>query len=227
MAAHKILSTREALIEGLREFYVHRPHFEALAALVGKRPTISLRLLDHFVYNYSRTRGVQYEIPGRQLPFIVYVSYKQNLGVQGKLLFDAFGRHERATLRHGDDAVVTSAGQARARLWCLCPCRSAASSTSSRCLSQANLVRWAISNRVLDYVERNVADIRADLRATCMAKKQARAADKAAGIKKRRADRSFHHKICIHAGKKFRPACTSPPPDQEPPSQIDRSSVKS
>ena len=109
----KILSTREALIDSLRSFYADRANFDALVSLKQDSRTISLRLLDHFVYHYSGSRGVRYDLPGRELPFEVHVSYKQNLDVQGKLLFDAFGRHERATLTHGEDSVVTSAGQVR------------------------------------------------------------------------------------------------------------------
>ena len=69
---------------------------------------------------------------------------------------------------------------------------------------QANLVRWAIVNGVLEYIKQNIEAIRADLRAHSLGKKQTRAADKAAGIKKRRADRSFSHRISIHSCKRPR-----------------------
>ena len=106
-------STREVLIKQLRGFYSQPENFETLKGLVTGKAAISLRLLDHFVYNYSRVNGVAYPLPNRQLPFVVYESYKQNLRISGKVLFDAFGRHERASLELKGDVLVTSAGQAR------------------------------------------------------------------------------------------------------------------
>ena len=63
-------------------------------------------------------------------------------------------------------------------------------------------------NGVLRFIEDNLEAIRADVRATTLAKKQARLADKAAGIKKRRADRTFSHAVRVHTPgpAKFRPA---------------------
>lgn len=70
-------------------------------------------------------------------------------------------------------------------------------------------MRWAILNGVLAYIQANVDRVRADLRATCLAKKQSRACDKAAGIKKRRADRTFVHAVRVHRDKTFRPTQSS------------------
>ena len=113
MACKEPVSTREVVIEQLRGFYSDAGHFATLKSLVEGQAAISLRLLDHFVYNYSRVNGVAYALPGRQLPFVVYQSYRQTLRVSGKVLFDSFGRHERSTLSQRGDTLTTSAGQVR------------------------------------------------------------------------------------------------------------------
>jgi hypothetical protein len=40
---------------------------------------ISLRLLDYFACTYSRVRNIQYAVPDKALPFMVYDSYTQQL----------------------------------------------------------------------------------------------------------------------------------------------------
>jgi len=135
MEIKKELTLRECL-----KFYQQPVNLEQFLAVVMEKSKISLRVLDYFVTKYSKPHSeggmeVCYTIKKlnqRSKFFNVYSSYKAQLANDHKELFDPFRRHTRITFEYADDCEIKTT------------------------VAQLNFFRWAISNRVLDYVEKNL-----------------------------------------------------------------------
>lgn len=129
------------LLEKLTEFYSHSANLDEMLPVVLKKSKISLRVLDFFVTTYSRDFQVCYKIVnrlGRTRFFNVHDSYKAELkGGYHKTLFDPFRRGRAISFEYMEGCTVrTTAGQ-------------------------LNFFRWAIGNKVLEYVEKNLKKIKA------------------------------------------------------------------
>lgn len=98
---------------------------------------VSLRILDCFVTNYARDFNVCYKIQrlGRVKIFNVYESYKAELKEYHKRLFDPFSRGERIEFEYYDGCSVKTT------------------------VGQLNFFRWAIQNKVIEYVQANLDKI--------------------------------------------------------------------
>jgi hypothetical protein len=135
MEIKKDLTLRECL-----KFYQEPANLEQFLAVVMEKSKISLRVLDYFVTKYSKPYsegGVEvcYMIKklNKQSKFFnVYSSYKAQLTNDHKDLFDPFRRHQRITFEYADDCEIKTT------------------------VAQLNFFRWAISNKVLDYVEKSL-----------------------------------------------------------------------
>jgi hypothetical protein len=89
---------------------------------------ISLRLVDWFVTNYAK-RNNAIAVVGDS-PINIYHSYRAQLETYSKHQFDPFRRHERIRFVYGDDggeAIETTVGQ-------------------------LNFFRWAVDNKIIDYI---------------------------------------------------------------------------
>lgn len=79
---NNLMSTRTLLLKRLGSFYKDADNFALLTDMLkGNKGEmgISLRLLDYFACTYSRVRNIQYALPDKALPFMVYDSYTQQL----------------------------------------------------------------------------------------------------------------------------------------------------
>lgn len=143
------------LVESLENFFTkkknHEEHMQRFLRLVDKSATISLRVIDWFVTNYSREHDIKYLTvspdDGHKRMFNVHESYKVQLKAYSKRQFDPFCRRQRILFhyetRHNGKKEVN---QVRTTI------------------GQLNFFRWAIGNKVIDYIESHVDKIEEAMR---------------------------------------------------------------
>jgi hypothetical protein len=116
----KSSSKTQLLLASLEKFFEIPENREQLHNIIGNGKGPSLRKLEWFVTNYSKTNHVTYTAPNGKM-FTVHVAYKSSLDGYSKKLFDPFCRTERIEF-HG---------------------------LTTTC-AQLNFLRWAISNGIID-----------------------------------------------------------------------------
>ena len=95
---------------------------------------ISLRVIDYLCTNYAKNHDVVYFVgPKKTSPFNLYLQYRAQLKAYSKMQFDPFRRHERINISvpvhlHSNGTIETT-------------------------VAQLNFFRWAIDNKVIDYLK--------------------------------------------------------------------------
>jgi len=135
------LKKEEVLMRKLVEFYSYSANLEQLLPVLLKKSKISLRILDWFTTNYSKEFNVSYKILHlrRVKDFCVYDSYKSQLKAYHKRLFDPFCRGHRIFFEYYEGCEIETT------------------------VAQLNFFKWAIQNKVLDYVESHLDRIISDM----------------------------------------------------------------
>lgn len=113
------------LLESLTRFFSDTKNSEQLHDILSHRKGISLRNLEWFVTNYSKSRHVTYTAPNGKM-FTVHVAYKSSLDGYSKRLFDPFCRTERIEFQ----GVTTT-------------------------VAQLNFIKFTIVNGIIEYLENN------------------------------------------------------------------------
>lgn len=136
----QITSQEHMLIKSLEKFYQNENNINRILPIVNGESTISMRLIDYFVTNYSKKLRVNYNLNenGNNILFNVYTSYKSQLKAYNKKYFDPFSRGDRIPFFYKNDCLITTIGQ-------------------------LNFFRWFVSKNILDYVEENYLEIERDL----------------------------------------------------------------
>jgi hypothetical protein len=131
--------------------------------IINGKSKMSLRIIDWFITNYTKKFNIIYYIPKKKRSvkrkmspknnyfeaspleqassldrFIVYLRYRSQLKSYNKANFDPFCRNDRITGWGRDKDIVTTIGQ-------------------------LNFFRWAIENRVLEYIINNLEEIETDM----------------------------------------------------------------
>lgn len=142
VATQTKLSTQNSLLlKNLLDFFENRDNLEKMMEIVNNESHISLRLVDWFVTNYSKKYYTVYKIKtsmGEQR-FKVYNEYKLKLKAYGKIRYDVFKRWERISVPVAENEYIETT------------------------LGQLNFFKWAISNKVLEYIEKNYKEIEMDM----------------------------------------------------------------
>ena len=103
--------------------------------------SISLRLLDWFVTNYSKKNNSAYNVKEKNINklFNVHYSYKSQLKAYSKKFFDPFCRRNRVPFFYdSENCIITTIGQ-------------------------LNFFKWAISYNVINFVNDNIKSIEYDM----------------------------------------------------------------
>ena len=135
---------RSLLLVALSRFYSVKSNMTGVLPYIsGETPNVSLRLIDWFVTNYSKKHNVvlAHEHANHTVVhFNVYLNYRSQLKAYSKQQFDPFRRRDRILFHYsaGCAAVETTVGQ-------------------------LNFFRWMLQNKLLDYIDRNAAEIEADM----------------------------------------------------------------
>jgi hypothetical protein len=138
----KQLNSRQILLmESLKKFFDTTNNLDNWLPIVQGKSEISLRVIDWFVTNYSKKNNtiIKCEKGIEKKDIIVYLDYKAQLKSYSKKLFDPFCRRERIIFMYGnDEEQITTVGQ-------------------------LNFFRWAIENRIIEYIKNNIGEIEDDM----------------------------------------------------------------
>jgi len=124
------------------KFYNTNGNMERILPIINGEALISLRLIDWFATNYSKKNYTVYNLcnfDGSLKRFKVYIDYKLKLKAYSKRRFDPFCRWERITIPYKKDIYIQTT------------------------IGQLNFFRWAIENKILDYIEENFNTINNDM----------------------------------------------------------------
>jgi hypothetical protein len=142
--ASTLHTQNDILLKHLMEFYDVRENLLRMMQIINGESHISLRIVDWFVTNFAKKNYTVYELPTKRgademTRFKVYNDYKLKLKAYSKRRFDSFCRWERVSIPYdGEKCMETTIGQ-------------------------LNFFKWAIENKIIDYIEENYRDIENDM----------------------------------------------------------------
>lgn len=139
----------DLLLKNLLYFYKpddddkHNERLDRMLQIITGESKISLRIVDWFATNYAKKYYTLYTID-KQLDndmrrFKVYEDYKLKLKAYTKKRFDPFCRWDRISIPYKDGKYIETT------------------------IGQLNFFKWAIENKVIDYIEENYEEIEKDM----------------------------------------------------------------
>jgi hypothetical protein len=132
-----IKDKKSMVLPNLYEFYKIAENIKQMLPIVMGESKISIRVLDHFVTNYSKTKKIYYKIDKKI--FDVHKSYKEQLDGYRKKLFDPFCRDKRIPFYYNETQYLITT------------------------VAQLNFFKWAITYKILEYVDINFTYIYKDM----------------------------------------------------------------
>lgn len=138
----------DLLLHNLLHFYANPDNMRTIQTIVNGESRVSLRIIDWFVTNYAKKYETEYVIRMRtgilkdlveDCVFKVHHRYKLQLKAYSKRRFDSFCRWDRISIPCGQETEMMTT------------------------IGQLNFFKWAIENRILDFIESNYEDIERDM----------------------------------------------------------------
>lgn len=138
------LSTQnDLLMSRLKAFYGEDNHvnMKKILPYINGDSSISLRLIDWFVTNYSKKNYTVYPVErnNANIRFKVFIDYKLRLRAYGKKKFDPFCRWERITMPYENETKIETT------------------------IGQLNFFKWALENNILKFIEDHRREIEEDM----------------------------------------------------------------
>jgi hypothetical protein len=138
----------ELLMKNLMDFYGDKAHLCKMLSIINGESKISLRIVDWFVTNYAKMHYTVYELKFNKcnstkevetVRFKVYNDYKLKLKSYSKKKFDPFCRWDRISIPYNEEKYMETT------------------------IGQLNFFKWAIENKIIDYIENHYNAILADM----------------------------------------------------------------
>ena len=133
----------DLLLTNLMDFYKEEETLNRMLRIITGESKISLRIVDWFSTNYAKKYYTLYPIlndEGKIVKrFKVYVDYKLKLKAYSKRRFDPFCRWDRISIPYKNGTSIETT------------------------LGQLNFFKWALENKVVDYIEENYETIEKDM----------------------------------------------------------------
>lgn len=140
--SNNYITQNELLLNNLMEFYNDDVILTRMLKIITGESKISLRIVDWFVTNYAKKNFTLYDFEnknGEKIRFKVYFDYKLKLKAYSKKRLDPFCRWDRISIPYkGNSFIETTIGQ-------------------------LNFFKWAIENKVINYIEENFDIIEKDM----------------------------------------------------------------
>lgn len=153
------LTTQNGLLmKNLMEFYdqsttekpgsredTKRTNLKKMMSIINGESKISLRIVDWFVTNFAKKYYTVYDLNTQRgtnqdiIRFKVYNDYKLKLKAYSKRNFDPFCRWERISIPYDDEKYMETT------------------------IGQLNFFKWAIENKIVDFIESNYSAIENDM----------------------------------------------------------------
>ena len=131
----------ELLLNNLMDFYKDDNNLSRMLKIITGESKISLRIVDWFATNYAKKYYTLYtiDVNDHLRRFKVYFDYKLKLKAYSKKRFDPFCRWDRISIPYKNATCIETT------------------------LGQLNIFKWAIENKVIDYIEENYDTIEKDM----------------------------------------------------------------
>lgn len=140
----------DLLLNNLMEFYKDENYLTRMLKIITGESKISLRIVDWFTTNYAKKYYTILDIldsddesssrePVIIKRFKVYVDYKLKLKAYSKKRFDPFCRWDRISIPYKNNTCIETT------------------------IGQLNFFKWALENKVIDYIEENYESIEKDM----------------------------------------------------------------
>ena len=132
----------DLLLTRLTDYYMQNGNLDKMLSIINGESRISLRIVDWFATNYAKKYYTVYNLEdnrGDIKRFKVYIDYKLKLKAYSKKRFDPFCRWERIDIPYKNSSYIQTT------------------------IGQLNFFKWAIENRILEYVEKNLTQINNDM----------------------------------------------------------------
>jgi hypothetical protein len=130
----------QLLLNNLMEFYKDEKYLSRMLKIITGESKISLRIVDWFATNYAKKNYTLYTInEASPIRFKVYFDYKLKLKAYSKKRFDPFCRWERISIPYKNGTSIETT------------------------IGQLNFFKWALENKVIDYIEENYDAIEKDM----------------------------------------------------------------
>lgn len=129
----------DLLLNNMKNFY-NESNLKKVIDIINGSSKISLRIVDWFVTNYAKKNFTVYNIVKETdvKRFKVYEDYKLKLKAYSKRRFDPFCRWERIAFPYKNNFVQTTLGQ-------------------------LNFFKWAIENKIIEFIEETYNEIEKDM----------------------------------------------------------------
>ena len=130
------------LLNKLLDFYKKNNNMEKILPIIDGKSPISLRLIDWFTTNYCKQQFTVYNLQqkdGSIKRFKVYYDYKLKLKAYSKRRFDPFCRWDRISIPYKNNIFIQTT------------------------IGQLNFFKWALENKIIDYIEENLENIEKDM----------------------------------------------------------------
>jgi len=131
----------DLLLNNLMTYYKNPVYIDRMLKIITGEAPISLRIVDWFATNFAKKYYTLYDITDELTfrRFKVYVDYKLKLKAYSKRRFDPFCRWDRITIPYKDGTYIETT------------------------IGQLNFFKWALENKVIDYIEENYKEIENDM----------------------------------------------------------------
>jgi len=156
------LLNHSLLLNKIMDFYKIESNKNMILPIIDQETSVSLRLLDWLVTNYSKKHNVRYELGesnGEVIlstnNFNLYLNYKNRLKAYSKKSFDPFCRRQRIWFNIED----CTAGP----LYMEDINKYTGPNYRISTIGQLNFFKWAIEYKVIDYAFINIDKIEADM----------------------------------------------------------------
>jgi len=132
----------QLLLNNLMDFYKNEQYLNKMLKIITGESKISLRIVDWFATNYAKKYYTLYttnDSCNKTIRFKVYFDYKLKLKAYSKKRFDPFCRWERISIPYKNETCIETT------------------------IGQLNFFKWALENKVIDYIEENYDIIEKDM----------------------------------------------------------------
>ena len=151
-ATEQLNTQNKLLLKTLFSFYKRDENLNKLLSIVNGDSRISLRIVDWFVTNYAKKNYIVYD-----QRFKVYNDYKLRLKAYSKKRFDPFCRWERIYIPYSQPSLQEERQEERENQENRYLCK------METTIGQLNFFKWAIENKILEYIEDNYCAIEEDM----------------------------------------------------------------
>lgn len=129
----------DLLLNNLMVYYKDEIILDRMLKIITGESKISLRIVDWFATNYSKKYYTLIADAEGNKRFKVYVDYKLKLKAYSKRRFDSFCRWDRISIPYKKNTCIETT------------------------IGQLNFFKWALENKVIDYIEENYETIEKDM----------------------------------------------------------------